>query len=227
MTAARPSPLPLADQRLVRAINFHRTPPERRAEYERQLLAAGERYAAIGEDEAEALLAGAPWHAPRPPLLPVFFEGYRSNYEVALPLLERAGLRGWFFIPTTFLDTAPDAQRAFGHAHNIYLDPREEPGERHAMTWDELRDVAARGHVVACHTATHCSVADLRRAPQRARAELVDSKQRLEAELGTAVRTLAFLWGGAYGEDATVDAAVREAGYRMVMGGARLQRVRA
>jgi len=73
----------------------------------------------------------------------------------ALPLLERAGLRGWFFIPTSFIEAPVPEQHAFARAHHIGLTDDDQAGGRCAMTWDELRYVVFRGHVVACHTATH------------------------------------------------------------------------
>lgn len=90
------------------------------------------------------------------------------------------------------------------------------------MTWDELRDVVARGHVVACHTATHCAIVDVR-TPEDVQRELIGSRQRLEEELGREVRTLAWLSGASYGENERVDAAVREAGYRLVFSNTKIQ----
>ena len=94
------------------------------------------------------------------------------------------------------------------------------------MTWDELRDVASRGHVVACHTATHCAISDVR-TPEDVQRELVRPRRRLEQELGREVRTLAWLSGAPYGGNDRVDPAVREAGYRLVFSNTKIQRLRA
>ena len=213
---------------LVRAVNFHNTWRAHAVELERWLLEAGERFSAVGEKDLDALLSGLPGHLPerfpKPPLIPVFYEGYRNNYDVALPMLERAGLRGWFFIPTAFIDTPVSRQYAFARSHYIGLSGDDYPGKRCAMSWDELRDVVARGHVVACHTATHCSVFDLAN-PGDVQRELVDSRRRLEDELGREVRTLAWLLGTSYGEYQRADDAVREAGYRLVVSNTKIQRL--
>ena len=214
---------------LVRAVNFHNTPRARAAEIERWLLEAGKLFRAVGEKDLEDLFSGtphsgSPGQLTEPPLIPVFYEGYRNNYDVALPMVERAGLRAWFFIPSAFIDTPVSEQYAFARSHYIGLSDEDYPGKRCAMSWDELRDVVARGHVVACHTATHCAVFDLR-GPEDVRRELFDSRRRLEDELGCEVRTLAWLLGTSYGEDRRADDAVQEAGYRLVVSNAKIQRL--
>ncbi len=219
----------LAGGPLVRAINFHNTPRALAAEVWRQLSEAGEWFEAVGEEDLDALLSGRPGRFTEPPLakpslIPVFYEGYRNNYDVALPMLERAGLCGWFFVPTAFIDTPVAKQYAFARTHYIGLTGEDYPGKRCAMSWDELREVVARGHVVACHTATHFPITDIRN-PEEAQRELVDSRRRLEDELGCEVKTLAGLLGTSYGEDPRSDAFVREAGYQLVVSNAKIQRI--
>ena len=214
----------LATGPLVRTINFHNTTRAHAAGIERQLMEAGERFSAVDEDGLDRLLSGGAWHGRKPPLIPVFYEGYRNNYDVALPLLECAGLRGWFFIPTSFIDTAVPEQYAFATGHHIGLTGEDRAGERCAMTWDELRDVAARGHVVACHTATHCAIVDVG-TPEDFQRELVDSRRRLEQELGREVRILAWLSGAPYGENERGDAAVLEGGDRLVFSNTKIQSI--
>lgn len=211
---------------LVRAINFHNAPRSWAAAYASQLEAAGRLYAPIDEAGLVELLAGAPWTGARPPLMPVIYEGYRNAYDVLLPLVERAGLRAWVFVITGFLDAPVRTQRAFADGHWIdRTAPEEEPSDgRLAMTWDELRDVAARGHVIASHTTNHAALADVR-SSEDAQRELVGSRRRLEEQLDREVRTLAWLWGAPYGEDPRVDRAVSAAGYRLVFSNASVQRV--
>jgi peptidoglycan/xylan/chitin deacetylase (PgdA/CDA1 family) len=209
---------------LLRAVNFHNTSRDRRGEYERQILELGERFAAIDEAGLHALLSGEGTLLSRPAVLPVLYEGYRNNYEVALPLIERAGLRAWFFVVTGFIDAPVEEQCAFARSHYIGLSGNDRPRERCAMTWDELRDVVARGHVVACHTTTHCAASSIS-TPDDARRELFHSRERLEEELGTEVQTLAWLLGAPYGEHHRADAGVRAAGYRLVFSNAKIQRI--
>lgn len=214
----------LAAGPLVRTINFHNTSPAQSDVIERQLRVAGARLRSVDEEDLVSLVSGGVWDGRKPPLIPVFYEGYRNNYDVALPLLERLGLRGWFFIPTAFIDAPVHEQHAFARLHYIGLTQDDHPGDRCAMSWDELREVAARGHVVACHTATHCAISDVR-TPEDVERELVGSRRRLEQELGREVRSLAWLSGAPYGENERADAAVREAGYRLVFSNTKIQRI--
>lgn len=214
----------LADGRYLRLINFHNTTRARAREYERQLRAAGERFSPVTEQDLLALLDGEPWTKPKPGVVPVLYEGYRNTYDVALPLVEQAGLCAWFAVPSAFVDAPVAEQKALADRCHIGLVDEEPDDGRHAMSWDELRDAAARGHAVVCHTAHHVGIADLvdEAAIER---ELVGSRRRLEEELDREVRGLAFLYGSPYGLDARVDAAVRGAGYRYVVSNTKIQRI--
>lgn len=205
----------------VRAINFHTTPPARMAEVTRALEAAAA-YAALDEAGLRARLDGEPGP---PPVLPVFYEGWRSQYDHALAALESSGLVGWFVVPTALIDTPPGEQLAMAAAHELH-DAEDEHGDgRVAMTWDELRDVADRGHVVCCHTATHAAAADVV-DDATARRELFDSRARLEDRLGREVRVLTWLYGSPFGEHPFADAQTVAAGYDIVLSSTKVQRVR-
>jgi peptidoglycan/xylan/chitin deacetylase (PgdA/CDA1 family) len=59
------------------------------------------------------------------------------------------------------------------------------PSQRLMMTWDEVRGLGRNGHTVGSHTMTHPNMAYI---PENdARTELVESKRRLEQELGSPV----------------------------------------
>ena len=210
----------------VRVINYHNTIARHRAALRAQLQQAAAQFAPVSESEMMALIAGAPWTKDRPPIIPVFYEGYRNNYDVALPLLEELGLIGWFVVPSAFLDTPVAEQRAMAERYDIGLqDEDDQPADgRFALTWDELRDIADRGHVVACHTAHHRGTADIL-TPDDVEVELVGSRARLQEQLGREVRALAFLWGSPWGEAPAVDAAVVDAGYELVISNLKWQRL--
>lgn len=62
----------------------------------------------IGLDDLRRFIRGDP-RLPKNPVMITFDDGYRDNYDVALPILERHGAEALFFIPTAF----PDAGRLF------------------------------------------------------------------------------------------------------------------
>ena len=99
-----------------------------------------------------------------------FDDGHRSNYELALPVLQRHDLRGYFFITTGWI------------------------GQRSGyMDWKELRGLHAAGQAIGAHgwthtLLTHCTAAQLRH-------ELLDARLRLEDGLGHAVTAMSLPGG--------------------------------
>jgi len=58
------------------------------------------------------------------------------------------------------------------------------------MNWDQVRRLHAAGHVVGSHTLSHPNMAYV--TEEEARHEFVESKRRLETQLGTAVRHFSY-----------------------------------
>jgi peptidoglycan/xylan/chitin deacetylase (PgdA/CDA1 family) len=66
------------------------------------LAAASRWFTFVGIDELAAFVAGRP--LPKSPLLVTFDDGYRECLDVALPVLQRHGVRATFFVPTTYVE---------------------------------------------------------------------------------------------------------------------------
>lgn len=193
MNAALKAPMPW-----IRAVGYHVTPPGAADAFRRQLEWFARRFRNVGEADLaaffrsravakEALKPGG-----MPGLIISFDDGLRQHYEIAAPLLEEFGFRGWFFVPSRLPGLDPDAQAEYCAAHGLFV-----PGggkDRIAMTGDELRDLAARGHVIGNHTATHHR---FRGHPDRfllAR-EIGESQVTLKGMLGSAPRSFAWVGG--------------------------------
>ncbi len=212
----------LARGREIRLVNYHSTPRFRAAEYEAQLAALAETHGGLTADGLDRLVDGE--RPARPALIPVLFEGFRDNYDVILPIIERYGFTAWFFVPPAFLGIPVDMQRAFADRQTLTYPHDEYPGERIAMSWDELRDAHARGHVVACHSRTHTEL-----TPETPDCilhdEIVLAKQEFDAALGAPVEIFCFLRGAEYGLNPRADAMLAEAGYRYIWSNFRVQRL--
>jgi len=89
------------------------TPPQ----FRRQMALVKRHFSVIGVDELLAGLEGA--RLPPNPCLITFDDGYRSNLDVALPVLRDLGLKAVFFIATSFV------------------------GERRLYWWDRIAYVVA------------------------------------------------------------------------------------
>jgi peptidoglycan/xylan/chitin deacetylase (PgdA/CDA1 family) len=117
-----------------------------------------------------------------------FDDGHISNYEFALPILQRHALSARFFI------TAGWIGRRAGY-----------------MGWTELRALHAAGQHIGAHglthkLLTHCSAAELNE-------ELHGARQRLEDGLGRSITTMSLPGGRA---NAAVLRACWDAGYTQV-----------
>lgn len=214
----------LAAGRVMRVVNFHATPRYREAQYRRQFEAYARLFAPITPETFDSAFDGT-WTDGRPGLMPVLFEGFRDNRDVMLPILEEFGFKGWFFVPSEFPGVPEAEQRAYAAAHVLRLPDRDEyPGARVAMTWDEAREVAGRGHGFACHSRSHF---DLR--PDTPDAVLRDEIVRAAAEfregLGRPVEIFCWLRGAEAGVNPRADAMLREAGFRYLFSNFKVQRL--
>ena len=130
---------------------------------------------------------------PRPVVI-TFDDGYRSNYEIAFPLLQRFGFPATIFLVSGLLG-----------GRNVW-DP-DEPQEP-LLALCEIREMQRAGVDFQSHTRTHARLTSLR--PAEALCELRGSRDALEQALGAPVRAVAYPWGA---HDATVLRLASEAGY--------------
>jgi peptidoglycan/xylan/chitin deacetylase (PgdA/CDA1 family) len=80
------------------------------------------------------------------------------------------------------------------------------------MTWDEVRDLARQGVEIGSHTVSHPKLTSISSADLRA--ELVESKARIEQELNKEIVSFSYPYGRS---DETTDEAVQAAGYKMTV----------
>ncbi len=108
-----------------------------------------------------------------------FDDATSSQFEVAFPVLQAAGIPATLYVGTAALDR---------------LDP-------FFMNWDQVREVAAKGWEIGGHTVTHQSLITLTEA--QVRAELAFSNQRLATEVGVVPVSFASPYGD-YNEELLV-----------------------
>jgi peptidoglycan/xylan/chitin deacetylase (PgdA/CDA1 family) len=144
----------------------------------------GNGYASVTFDELAARLTkGAA--LPQKPVIISFDDNWESQYTYAFPLLKKYGFTATFYIWVAVV------------------------GMKHHMSWDEVRALSAAGMQIGCHTMTHPFLTRVKddTALQR---EILGAKQRIEAEIGKPVTSIAYPFGQ---YDERVVAAVREAGF--------------
>ena len=148
----------------LRVVNYHLTPAANAAIYDREFTALAARYAPVREDDLAEYLTTGRWPMARPGILPVFYNGYRNNYDVARPLLERHGLVGWFMAVTAYSSCPPAAQPEFCARRTLTTVRGEYYDGRTALSWDELRALdgpmprSTRQVTSSCFPISRCSV---------------------------------------------------------------------
>ena len=119
-----------------------------------------------------------------------FDDGYRDNFDRALPVLEKLSLPATFFVVTEWMgtDVLPwwDAER----------------GTRHPwMTWDQVRTLHRKGFDIGPHTRTHADLGSI-------------SGAEAEREIGASADLFAYPYGGAENLSEANRTLVRNAGFR-------------
>ncbi len=207
----------------VFVVNFHNTPRRRAAEYDREFAELARHFEPATEDSLAAFLATGRWPHARPGAVIAFYNGYRNNFDVARPLLERHGLRGWFFVVSGYTGCPAPDQPAFAAAHTLATVPDGYPDGRTALSWDEVRALDRAGHVIASHTRSHSRVSP--DDPAALESEIVGSQEDFLRELGRPVRAFAWLMGAPYGENLQADHLIDRAGYEFLFSNFRVQRL--
>lgn len=175
----------------VRALNYHDTPQQFASNLRSQLEWYSSHFIDCNYQQLRSLLEDGTWRGPKPGILISFDDGLKSNYDVAAPLLEEFGFTGWFMIPVSFLDTDSAAHAEFASENHITHHGLNS-GDL-AMSWDDVRDLERRGHIITCHSMNHRrllgSLTD-----EELYEEIVHSKSVLESRLGHPVS--GFTWVG-------------------------------
>jgi peptidoglycan/xylan/chitin deacetylase (PgdA/CDA1 family) len=233
-------------------------------EFAQQMELLARHYHPVTIDDVRQFVSGA---KPLPPkaVAVTFDDGYADNFEVAMPVLNRAGAAASFYVAVEPADTArppwparlrhaffttrkpqwqdpsgkawplidgPSRQQAFlvavggcaclaGTSQDDELRTIEQQLEAEAfappknvmMTWEQVRKLAAAGHVVGSHTLTHPNVAHV--AAGELDRELRESKRKLEQVLGRPVTHFSYPAPGLtpHWSEQTI-AATRQLGYQ-------------
>lgn len=170
------------------------------ADFEAQLaLLQALGYHAVTIGEIAAALDGR-FSLPERPVAITFDDGWREQYAVAFPLLQRYGMRATFFVISSYIGC-----------------PR-------FMTWEELAQLRDAGMEIASHGRRHLDLS--RASDEDAWTEITRSKETIERQLGIPVASFAYPYG-AYRKE--IPAMLERAGYQVAVGVAAtpVQRVKA
>ena len=206
----------------ISVINYHNTPVHRTEQYDRELEHVAKRFAPTNEDDLAGFIERGSWSNSRPGVVIALYNGYRNNYDVFRPLLEKHGLIGWFFATSGYVGCPIPDQLTFGSNHNLRTIADEYPDGRYALSWEELRAMDGR-HVIASHTRNHSQISMANETALKS--EIIGSQEDFCAHLGHPVRAFAWLFGSAYGEAPVADGYIDRAGYEFLFSNFMIQRL--
>ncbi|MBQ6490031.1 MAG: polysaccharide deacetylase family protein [Solobacterium sp.] len=162
-----------ADPQMIRVVNYHRTPDNELKTFEKQLKWYRKHFENVDRTRFERFMNGEHQFV-KPGIILSFDDGLLNNYENAAPLLEQYGFTGWFFVSSGLAD-----------------------GTEY-MTYEDMADLAKRGHVLGCHTFSHHRMEE-NDTPEILDHEIAEARQVLSERTGTDIDI--FCWCG--GEEDT------------------------
>jgi peptidoglycan/xylan/chitin deacetylase (PgdA/CDA1 family) len=182
----------------VRAVNNHATPARFAENFKRQLLFFRQHFSNTNPSRLDDVLKRGTEGAS---ILISFDDGYRSNYDVAVPLLEEFGFTGWFFVSS-------------GRHRNSETGGSTVDGEpaESFMSFQEMRDLIDRGHVIGCHSHSHIGLSDQLSDADLVR-EIPESRAILQNALGDPIDNFCWVGGGEHTYSARAARAIEDAGY--------------
>lgn len=214
----------LAGGGYLRVVNYHNT---NRADIPRLQAEAAyfsQHFCPVTLADLDDFYATGIWKKSKPGLIPAIFEGYRSHYDVMAPILEQVGFRGWFYIPSYFMDVPPEQQAAFCAGHRLRQTCLGQyPDGRIALNEAEIHALAAR-HEICCHTATHFYL-DETSAHEDMQREIVQAKHRLESAAQKPVEVFCWLGGKEYHEAPRSHPYLHRAGYRYLVSNCKIEKI--
>ena len=137
------------------------------------ILAACGRPVVALEDALPALRGTAPLRERAVAI--TFDDGFRDNLQFAAPVLEKYRLPATFFVVTDHVGTDRCIDRYDGCCD-----------EDRVLTWDEVKEMAARGHAIGGHSRTHRELGRLSEA--EVAEEVAGCRREIEVRTGRAPR---------------------------------------
>lgn len=117
----------------VRVINYHNTEKEFIDLFEKHIIYLKSKFNIINYDDFKEFLNGDLIFENKPGMLITFDDGYKSNYEYGMDILNKYDIQGVFFISSDKVQT----------------------NDKKYINVDEIKEMIKKGHIISDHTASH------------------------------------------------------------------------
>ena len=114
-----------------------------------------------------------------------FDDGFEECYTVIAPLLEKYGARGAFFINANYIESTDEYRKDFNQRIVTYT--------KNPMTWEQVKDLHQRGHLIGSHNLDHSNFAVL--TAKEIECQLSENKKVLEDKLKYSCDYFAWTYG--------------------------------
>ena len=140
-------------------LTYHDTPKKDLAAFEKQLAFFAKYFDDCKPDDLHQFIRNGIFKGRKPKLLIGLDDGLFSNFENAVPLLEKYGFTGWFFLPAKILEKqfSSEDQRHFADNASI---PHNSSSEKVFLDNNDVKILRNNKHFIGCHSYSHLRLSD-------------------------------------------------------------------
>jgi len=178
----------------IYALNIHHIPDEKLNQFKETLINMGKHFHFLNCDDLDLFFNGQ-WSYQKPGLLLHFDDGFSSQYQAAIKVLEELNIKAWFNIIPAFINCPKEDLENFIKTMVVqrYSLPNYKINNLSPMTWNQIIELSKKGHSIGCHTLNHTRmVAEL--SQEKIRQEIIEAKQVIEDKISQKID--GFCWPG-------------------------------
>jgi peptidoglycan/xylan/chitin deacetylase (PgdA/CDA1 family) len=164
---------------------IHSTPQSRLKDFLSIIKKLNQKFKALAPNELGDYFDGKLKDGPY--VLYTFDDGLKNNFAAA-QILHKEGIHAFFFVVPDFI-ASKDPEKYYRKNIRPVIDERidNQPEDFVPMGYDELKILIKDGHLIGCHTMSHCLSAKMN--TEEIAKEIVASKDVLEFNLGSGIST--------------------------------------
>jgi len=145
-----------SSQPLLRILTYHDIPPRLFENFKNQIQWLKSSWSFITPHQFRLIIEGRE-KLQQDSILLTFDDGFYSNYDLALKILDPLGIKAIFFVVSDFINAKTHTEARYVISQGIFKGfvPDKMPIHWHNMSWEHVIDLNKRGHCIGAHTASH------------------------------------------------------------------------